>query len=311
MLKRVQILLSTYNAEKYLRTQLESFVALENFDEIKVLIRDDGSRDGTRFILKEYREKYGFDIIYGENVGLNESMHRLLCAADENCEYFSYADQDDKWQSDKITLALSVLDEKPKDRPFLYSARSTLTDAFLSPTGQTVYPRKTPNFYNAMIQNVCPGHSQVFNRALLSVVKKYVSPDTYVIDHWIWLCASAFGDFYLDPKATTLYRQHGNNVIGYGASRIAILRNRFRQVFRDVPRKHAAQLSAFLTFYGETLPAPFREEAERFLGAKGFFGRLSYLFSRKVFRQGVFENFCFGFVYLFGRYHNQHDKKGN
>ena len=309
-MKRIQILLSTYNGERYLRTQLDSFLSLEGFEEIRVLIRDDGSTDGTRAILKEYREKYGFDIIYGPNVGLNASMHRLLLAADESCDYFAYADQDDSWLPEKIALAKEILDGESGEAPYLYSARSVLTDASLAPTGQTVFPRKTPNFYNAMIQNVCPGHSQVFNRALLRLARAHFSADMYVIDHWLWLTATAFGDFYLDPRATTLYRQHGRNVIGYGSSRAELLRNRFRQVFRDIPRRHAVQLRAFLTLYREHLPEDYRREAEHFLGARGFFGRLGYLLKHKTFRQGRFENLCFGILYLLGRYKIK-EKKGN
>jgi len=302
-LKTIQILLSTYNGEKYLRKQLDSFAALSNFDRIKVLIRDDGSRDGTRFILKEYRERYGFEVIYGENVGLNESMYRLFCAADMNCDYFSYADQDDVWLPDKLLRAEDALKEFPSDLPALYSARSTLTDGELNPIGATVYPRRAPVFYNAMIQNVAPGHSQVYNRALLSLLRAYYSPRTYVIDHWAWLTATAFGKTVLDRAETTLYRQHGKNVIGYGATRLTTLRNRFRQVYRDIPRRHAAQLTDFVRHHGDALPAPFLKEAERFLTAQNhFFPRLGYALRTKVFRQGIFENFCFRVIYVFGRY---------
>ena len=309
-MKRIQILLSTYNGEKYLREQLDSFAALEGFDSVKVLIRDDGSRDGTRFLLKEYRERYGFDVIYGENVGLNASMHRLFLAADVSCNYFAYADQDDRWLPHKLTRAVKMLDalDGGGGTPLLYSARSTLTDESLTPVGATVYPRREPSFYNAMIQNVCPGHSQVFNRPLLEILKRYLAPRTYVIDHWIWLCATAFGKFVLDREETTLYRQHGHNVIGYGASRAELLRNRFRQVFRNVPMRHGAQLADFLAYFGDEMPTEYREEAERFLNAKGFFGRLGYLFRRRVFRQGVFENLCFGLVYLLGRYKYENKK---
>ena len=64
---KIQILLSTYNGEGYLREQLDSFLELDNYSDVKVLIRDDGSTDGTLGILYEYREKHGFEIIEGEN----------------------------------------------------------------------------------------------------------------------------------------------------------------------------------------------------------------------------------------------------
>ena len=302
-MKKIQILLSTYNGEAYLREQLDSFAALDNFDEVKVLIRDDGSRDGTRGILKEYRERYGFDVILGENVGLNQSMFRLFLAADRNCSYFAYADQDDVWLPDKLTRAKAALDAFPEDSVALYSARSVLTDSAMQKIGQTIYPRRGASFYNAMVQNVAPGHSQVFTRALLELLSRACPREIYVIDHWMWLAATAMGETVLDPAATTLYRQHGKNVIGYGASRFSILHTRFRQVFRDVPRKHATQLSAFLATFGEEIPAPMREEAERFLAAQKRFGaRFKYVWHPKIFRQQPFENFCFRLICLCGKY---------
>ena len=100
--KRIQILMSTYNGEKYLREQLDSFVNLDNFEEVKVLIRDDGSTDSTLEILDEYRLKYGFEIIKGINIGLNKSMMNLFKECDMECDYFAYSDQDDVCLSDKL-----------------------------------------------------------------------------------------------------------------------------------------------------------------------------------------------------------------
>ena len=57
--KKIQILLSTYNGERFLREQLDSYLNLENYGEIKVLIRDDGSTDSTLDILSEYEENHG------------------------------------------------------------------------------------------------------------------------------------------------------------------------------------------------------------------------------------------------------------
>ena len=108
-MKEVEILLSTYNGEKHLREQLDSFVSLENFSSVKVLIRDDGSTDSTREILCEYRDKHGFEVIFGENIGLNLSLHQLILAADKEMKYFAFSDQDDVWLPDKLTRAISSL----------------------------------------------------------------------------------------------------------------------------------------------------------------------------------------------------------
>src|SRR5471030_507539 len=93
--KNIQILMTTYNGEKYLKEQLDSFTLLEGFEKIKVLIRDDGSNDNTVKIAEEYKKKYGFEIIRGENIGITNSIFELFKNSDKNCELFAISDQDD------------------------------------------------------------------------------------------------------------------------------------------------------------------------------------------------------------------------
>ena len=52
---KVQILLSTYNGEEYIREQLDSILG-QSYPDVDILIRDDGSTDDTFVILKEYEE---------------------------------------------------------------------------------------------------------------------------------------------------------------------------------------------------------------------------------------------------------------
>ncbi len=51
--KKVQILMSTYNGERFLAEQIESLLR-QTWGNLEILIRDDGSKDGTSDILKEY-----------------------------------------------------------------------------------------------------------------------------------------------------------------------------------------------------------------------------------------------------------------
>lgn len=52
----VQILMSTYNGEKYLNQQLDSLLA-QDYQDLLILIRDDGSADNTINILREYEKR--------------------------------------------------------------------------------------------------------------------------------------------------------------------------------------------------------------------------------------------------------------
>ena len=57
----VAVLMSTYNGEKYLREQIDSILNQSEVD-IQLVIRDDGSADGTKKILQEYRKNKNITI---------------------------------------------------------------------------------------------------------------------------------------------------------------------------------------------------------------------------------------------------------
>ena len=52
MNKKVEVLMSTYNGERFLKEQIDSILNQEDV-EISLMIRDDGSTDGTINIINE------------------------------------------------------------------------------------------------------------------------------------------------------------------------------------------------------------------------------------------------------------------
>lgn len=78
---KVNILLSTYNGEQYLKEQVKS-IQDQTYRDWQLLIRDDGSTDGTVEIIQELvaqDERIRF-INQGaiENLGVIKSFHALL-----------------------------------------------------------------------------------------------------------------------------------------------------------------------------------------------------------------------------------------
>ena len=304
MTKKIEILLSCYNGESYVREQLESYVRLNNFCEVAVLIRDDGSCDGTLDILKEYEKRYGFRVIAGENIGLAASLHELITKRDRDCEYFAFSDQDDVWLPDKLESAIEFIEQSGNVGPIYYAAMSKLVDGSLNEIGSTFKPKKELSFYNAMIQNVCIGHTTVFNEDLAKLLEREYSSDILVTDSWTYLLASAAGGVIFEPKETALYRQHGNNVIGYETSGVKSLFMRLKRALTTRKAEQIArQLRAFVKCYGDIIPEEYKREAERFLsGGKNFFTRLAYIFTTKAYRQTLFENLVFKLMYVLGKY---------
>ena len=68
-MKRVLVLMSTYNGEKYLTEQLDS-IFRQNGAEISLLVRDDGSSDGTVGILENMLSLFRCTLFPGKTSGL-------------------------------------------------------------------------------------------------------------------------------------------------------------------------------------------------------------------------------------------------
>ena len=79
---RVQVLLACYNGEKYIAQQLDSILGQTGVS-VELMIRDDGSTDGTRDILADYDARFDrIHVLYGENIGSNAGFFTMLSLAD-------------------------------------------------------------------------------------------------------------------------------------------------------------------------------------------------------------------------------------
>lgn len=301
--KYVQILLSTYNGEKYLREQLDSFIAQTYYSNIKVLIRDDGSTDGTQEILQKYSEKYGFEVMYGENVGINASYEILLQVSDSTCHYFAFSDQDDVWLPEKIELSVRHLDQVSEMKPALFFSLSYIVNEYLEIISKSHVPKRGISFYNAMVQNICPGHTQVFNLKMRNLLLEGNCTHAHVLDWWVYLVASGLGQICFEPQCTVLHRQHSKNAVGYEMNMIRKMYTRWKRLHSHEASAISRQLVYFLEDYAKRVPNMYKNEVEAFLQSQDSWQkRLSYIIHCQIFRQTYVDNVLVRLLYLLGKY---------
>ena len=108
-MEKVTVLLSTYNGEKYLAEQLESLAAQQGV-EVELLVRDDGSNDGTASILNEWQDKGLLSWYRTVNLGPGKSFMDLLQTA-QSGSYYAFCDQDDVWLSNKLQITMDKMKE--------------------------------------------------------------------------------------------------------------------------------------------------------------------------------------------------------
>jgi len=91
---KVSVIVPVYNTEKYLRKCLDSLVS-QTLKEIEIVIVNDGSKDSSPEIVKEYMEKFPEKFVYRtqENAGQAVARNRALplCTGD----YVGFLDSDD------------------------------------------------------------------------------------------------------------------------------------------------------------------------------------------------------------------------
>lgn len=304
-MNKVQILMSTYNGEKFIADQINSLVQ-QSYQPIHLLIRDDGSFDETCSTLTELSKKNKTEISakLGHNIGVINSFLDLLKDADPDASYYSFCDQDDVWKPDKMKRAISQLTNIPSDIPSMYCSRTEMVDEHLNHLSfWPPIPNRGPSFSNAIIENIAVGCTTVINRAAKELILKRL-PDTNRLimhDWWIYLCVSAFGHVVYDSETNILYRQHDNNITGGTAGFVQKWSKRSR-MYNNRRKMYRKQAEEFYRLFKEDLSEEKKEVIERFLHSNSTLSnRISYFNTTEVFRQSKLESYFFRLMYLLNK----------
>jgi len=303
--KKIVVLLSTYNGEKYLQEQIDSILNQKSSHQIDLMIRDDGSSDGTIEILKSYEEKYPkrVKVKFEENIGYINSFFELIHDA-KGYDYYALSDQDDIWLEDKIEIAIKACELEEYEGPLLYGSSSFLVNDKLEIMGETQKNLRGITWDNLLIQNFFPGHTQVFNNALCETLKTEVDcSKIYVHDFWITYMAFLHGKAIFDNESHTYYRQHGTNTVGFGKNSVEWIAERIRRIGHSDNKKIATQIQYFYDTCAEYMDEELKMKVKEFIQSQSnFLKRSSYLFRTNLYRQKGFETILFKILYLLGGY---------
>ena len=109
----ISVIVPVYNVERYLRQCLDSLIN-QTYNELEVIMVDDGSKDSSGKICDEYSEKYdNFKVVHKENAGLG--MARNTGFEHIKGEYVTFVDSDDYLEPDCIATLYNELRNKDVD----------------------------------------------------------------------------------------------------------------------------------------------------------------------------------------------------
>jgi len=226
---KVQILLSTWNGERWLPELLNSLLK-QTYQSWQLIIRDDGSSDNTLKMLTKWQEFYPQKISIlkdKQHIGSKHSFSRLV--EQSTAHYLMFCDQDDVWKNNKIDLQMMRMREQEqrygKATPVLIHSDLEVVDESLMTKHSSFWRLRRFKLEQPkqqyLVQNVVTGSTSLFNRVAADLAFP-LSSKAMEHDRWLALCVAWFGVVNGVDLPLVKYRQHSKNQIGAFVTNISV-----------------------------------------------------------------------------------------
>lgn len=221
-LHTVDIIMATYNGEKYLTEQIESLIG-QTHKNWRLLVSDDGSTDNTVDILERYMKSDERITIVNvvRQGGIIQNFSKALRFS--TSPYVMFCDQDDIWCPDKVSIMINSLKEiessRGQDIPVLGFSDLCLVDEAGAVIHKSFYqynrldPNNNLDYRYLSWRSTVYGCTVIFNRALLQLAMP-LPYDVPMHDQWFALIAARLGVVFYSPEPGVYYRQHCKNAVG-------------------------------------------------------------------------------------------------
>jgi glycosyltransferase involved in cell wall biosynthesis len=214
----ISIALATFNGGAHLQEQLDSLAAQAS-SPFELVATDDGSEDETIGLIGRFSRNSPFPVrLFRNQKRLGYGRNFLKAASMCVGTHVAFCDQDDVWLPQKIARISAVLQERNFDL-VVHSAK--VVDRQLNWLGV-----KYPDIDFSKVESndgdsngyFWPGFALTVSKSLLSEVHaaSYFAANDFKFAHDELICSLAHERFCcLIDEPLALYRQHGDNLIGF------------------------------------------------------------------------------------------------
>jgi rhamnosyltransferase len=248
------ILMASYNGAIFIRQQVESIIN-QTFNDWKLIIRDDGSNDGTREILKEIESNEKRITVLENNFGkhgaylnfwtLIQYAHLL-----KEYDYYFFADQDDIWAKNKLQIMINYAEESGcNDAPLmLYSDMEIIDEKnkqLLPSINNVMGSGKMNGLSLFFTHGFIWGCSAMINKSLFKAAPIFPLDDSYIDimshDNYYGKFAIMLGTVKFINQPLIRHRRHSDNTTGEYKLKLnlaSVLKKAFFH-FDDLAKTHA------------------------------------------------------------------------
>ena len=197
-LLKVSIVLPTYNGARYIRQSIDSCLT-QTYENIELIIVDDGSTDGTYKIIKSYKDKRIKYTRHRKNLGLPFALNTGF--ANAIGEYLTWTSDDNFYVKDAIERILSFL--KAKNCSFVYCDFYRFNDK--NPSDINIV--KLPDIL-ALENHNDIGACFLYSKKIKEVIGNYDTNVTLAEDYDYWIRVSKKFSMCHLAEPLFFYREH-------------------------------------------------------------------------------------------------------
>lgn len=207
----VSVIIPAYNAERYLEETVASVLA-QTYQQIELILVNDGSRDGTAALLDQLAATYpNIRCIHKENTGVSDTRNHGLATASGTL--VAFLDADDVWLAENISKKVALL----ADYDAVYSNCAIIDDDSRT-TGKEMTGENAPSlddFFSFRSNYFTAPSGIVFRKSVLDTIGGFDTGLSNNADQDIWIRTLAAG-FRIGhiPEVLWLYRVHAANMSG-------------------------------------------------------------------------------------------------
>lgn len=302
-MKKVAVLLASYNGERYIGMQIESIMR-QSYPNIELYIRDDRSTDGTVDIIKGYADKYDrIHLIESDvNLGYPGCFYALTDDISIEADYYAFADQDDYWLKNKISRAVSVLEEQDSEIACSYYSGYMMCNSNLKAKKKS-RPRKNNeiSFVESLFEVCGLEFTQVVNAEAMKLIRTYKPQKASARGTWMSPLISGMGKVVYDNYCSAYYRRHESAVTNSDTGMFGIWIWRIREFLFGGFDEYRVLLEDINAVMGPELSGRNRKALELFSAEKNVHNQLRKALYPKRLRSGIVDELALRFMFLIWR----------
>ncbi|WP_156036136.1 glycosyltransferase [Butyrivibrio sp. AE3004] len=227
----VNVLMCTYNGEKYLGAQLDSIIN-QSYKDLVIYVRDDGSTDNTAEIIRGYEKEYPGKVVFvktEEHLGYPDCFWDILKKC-PTADYYAFSDQDDVWETNKIERAVEYMACKGRSLSLYIHDYDNCNGNLELISHHAIGDISLLTDRSILFYTYASGFCMVIDNNMRDMLNSLslIGKAMYHDEICIWL-AHFYGKTLYDDATLTKYRRHESTVTEYGNGIIKLISNWLRR----------------------------------------------------------------------------------